>query len=392
MLNPLAALVQQFRHAVIDPSAPSTVDVLGSYALLMIPVALAVGPDRARLRHLPARRADDGRATLRRAERAHVQHRVAHKRRIDARGAQPLRLGPAADPDAAEGADVAPHLEQRDEQILEVLDLEIVDARLEAVRRAQRLRDDDQPRGAAHRDAVLERRIRLVVEVQPDVDLAQVLEQPVVGHPVRDVDDVVLVLGRAEEVLAVLRSSGRRRASVGGSAAHVRPEEQPVGDRQRERPPDGQDPARRSRRSAGRTRRSGRSWPGRRPADRRAGARGRGGRRRPPRGIGSVRKPIVSAPRSAKTPAGMISGRKTSTTSGSNARTAASIALGVGAGAELDEERLDAGRRLLQRAGGEVRRLPDERQPQRRPVGVGERVRRRSGRCSLRRRGRRTRA
>ena len=43
MLNPLAALVQQFRHAVIDPSAPSTVDVLGSYALLMIPVALAVG-------------------------------------------------------------------------------------------------------------------------------------------------------------------------------------------------------------------------------------------------------------------------------------------------------------------------------------------------------------
>ena len=43
MMNPLAALVEQFRHAVIDPSAPSTVDVLGSYALLMIPVALAVG-------------------------------------------------------------------------------------------------------------------------------------------------------------------------------------------------------------------------------------------------------------------------------------------------------------------------------------------------------------
>ena len=43
MMNPLAALVQQFRHAVIDPAAPSTVDVLGSYALLMIPVALAVG-------------------------------------------------------------------------------------------------------------------------------------------------------------------------------------------------------------------------------------------------------------------------------------------------------------------------------------------------------------
>ena len=26
MLNPLAAIVQQFRHAVIDPAAPSTVD------------------------------------------------------------------------------------------------------------------------------------------------------------------------------------------------------------------------------------------------------------------------------------------------------------------------------------------------------------------------------
>jgi ABC-2 type transport system permease protein len=42
MLNPLAAIVQQFRHAVIDPSAPSTVDVMGSYALLMVPVAIGV--------------------------------------------------------------------------------------------------------------------------------------------------------------------------------------------------------------------------------------------------------------------------------------------------------------------------------------------------------------
>jgi ABC-2 type transport system permease protein len=42
MLNPLAAIVQQFRHAVIDPSAPSTVDVLGGYGLLLIPVAIGV--------------------------------------------------------------------------------------------------------------------------------------------------------------------------------------------------------------------------------------------------------------------------------------------------------------------------------------------------------------
>jgi ABC-2 type transport system permease protein len=42
MLNPLAAIVQQFRHAVIDPSAPSTVDVLGGYGLLLIPLAIGV--------------------------------------------------------------------------------------------------------------------------------------------------------------------------------------------------------------------------------------------------------------------------------------------------------------------------------------------------------------
>jgi ABC-2 type transport system permease protein len=40
MLNPVASIVQQFRHAVIDPSAPSTVDVLGGYGLLLIPVAI----------------------------------------------------------------------------------------------------------------------------------------------------------------------------------------------------------------------------------------------------------------------------------------------------------------------------------------------------------------
>jgi len=42
MLNPLAAIVQQWRHAVIDPTAPSTVDVMGGYVLLAIPAVLAV--------------------------------------------------------------------------------------------------------------------------------------------------------------------------------------------------------------------------------------------------------------------------------------------------------------------------------------------------------------
>jgi ABC-2 type transport system permease protein len=42
MINPLAAIVQQFRHAVIDPSAPSTADVMGGYGLLIAPVTIAI--------------------------------------------------------------------------------------------------------------------------------------------------------------------------------------------------------------------------------------------------------------------------------------------------------------------------------------------------------------
>jgi ABC-2 type transport system permease protein len=43
MLNPLAAIFQQVRHAVIDPSAPSAADVAGGAALLLVPAAIVVG-------------------------------------------------------------------------------------------------------------------------------------------------------------------------------------------------------------------------------------------------------------------------------------------------------------------------------------------------------------
>lgn len=43
MLNPLSAIVQQIRYAVIDPTAPAAAEVLGSWWLLMIPAAIAVG-------------------------------------------------------------------------------------------------------------------------------------------------------------------------------------------------------------------------------------------------------------------------------------------------------------------------------------------------------------
>jgi ABC-2 type transport system permease protein len=43
MLNPLAAILQQFRHAVIDPSAPTAVEAAGGWAALMVPGAIILG-------------------------------------------------------------------------------------------------------------------------------------------------------------------------------------------------------------------------------------------------------------------------------------------------------------------------------------------------------------
>jgi ABC-2 type transport system permease protein len=43
MLSPLAAILQEFRHAVIDPSAPSAAAAAGGSARLLIPAALVIG-------------------------------------------------------------------------------------------------------------------------------------------------------------------------------------------------------------------------------------------------------------------------------------------------------------------------------------------------------------
>jgi ABC-2 type transport system permease protein len=43
MLNPLAMIIQQFRYAVIDPSAPSAGEAAGGAAMLLIPIALLFG-------------------------------------------------------------------------------------------------------------------------------------------------------------------------------------------------------------------------------------------------------------------------------------------------------------------------------------------------------------
>ena len=42
MLNPLAAIIQQFRHAIIDPAAPSAAAAVGGTARLLIPAAIVV--------------------------------------------------------------------------------------------------------------------------------------------------------------------------------------------------------------------------------------------------------------------------------------------------------------------------------------------------------------
>jgi ABC-2 type transport system permease protein len=43
MLNPLAVLMTQMRHALIDPSAPSAATAAGGYPWLLIPAAIVVG-------------------------------------------------------------------------------------------------------------------------------------------------------------------------------------------------------------------------------------------------------------------------------------------------------------------------------------------------------------
>ncbi|HYP49187.1 MAG TPA: ABC transporter permease [Thermoleophilaceae bacterium] len=43
MLNPIASVLQELRHNVIDPSAPSAADAIGDPWLLLVPVGITVG-------------------------------------------------------------------------------------------------------------------------------------------------------------------------------------------------------------------------------------------------------------------------------------------------------------------------------------------------------------
>ena len=43
MANPLSTIVQQIRHSVFDPTAPSAADALGGTPYLLIPIGIAIG-------------------------------------------------------------------------------------------------------------------------------------------------------------------------------------------------------------------------------------------------------------------------------------------------------------------------------------------------------------
>ena len=54
MMNPLAVIIEQARHAVIDPSAPSAAAAIGGARRLLIPLGIAVALLVAQPRALPA--------------------------------------------------------------------------------------------------------------------------------------------------------------------------------------------------------------------------------------------------------------------------------------------------------------------------------------------------
>src|SRR3954451_16156425 len=172
--------------------------------------------------------------------RGEVGEQVVEEPRVDARRAEQLRLAPAAHADAVPDAGEPLELAQRVPDLPRRVHLEVVDAGLEAVRGRQGLAEHEVARGEVQADAVLEARGGLVVQIDRDVVLAHQLLEMVRADAEGHVQQVVLVLGVDEQRLAVRRRAAHedparvvaRRAHVGVVA---------VGDRQRDRPPHGQD-------------------------------------------------------------------------------------------------------------------------------------------------------
>ena len=82
MFNPLAAVLTQVRHAVVDPSAPTAAELIGGAGWLLVPVAITVVDLRARRLGVPPRGAADRRAPL--AQRWNTRCMAPRTRRASA--------------------------------------------------------------------------------------------------------------------------------------------------------------------------------------------------------------------------------------------------------------------------------------------------------------------
>ena len=149
-----------------------------------------------------------------RAARRDVAEEVAHERRPHARGAVLLGLLAPADAHALEGVGEGARRRGDVRELLGEAHLDVVQAALEAVGRAQRLADHEVPGREVQQHAVLEGRVGLVVDVEGDL---VAVEQPLELldlDPEGDVQAVEAVLDVEQPALAVHASSARRRASA----------------------------------------------------------------------------------------------------------------------------------------------------------------------------------
>src|ERR1700733_4825591 len=128
-----------------------------------------------------------------------VAERVAYERGVGRRGAKALCLATPGCLHVEICVRILRQLVDKREQRLCVLHLEIVNSRLQTVARAERLGDDEMTGGERDADAVLEARIRVVVEVQLDVCAAQEAHQGLVVEAVADVHDRMRALDRSEQ-------------------------------------------------------------------------------------------------------------------------------------------------------------------------------------------------
>ena len=218
--------------------------------------------------------------------------------------------------------------------------------------------------GEVQADAVLERRVRLVVQVDPDVvrgssasSSSARRRRPRAARRAR--------LRRREHLLAVLgRAADEQDPRLPGSARRA---VEAVGHRQRQRAPDRQDASAVGAISgSNETKRS--NVVGVDRAARPGAAPGRGARPAASRGIGSVRKPSVAAPRPANGPGGDDLGPEDDDDVRRERARPRRSASGVAA-ARNSKKRVSTRRGCRERAGLEERRLPDEGEPQRAPRG-----------------------